>query len=52
MEQCLVYLDDVIAFSKTFNEHLDHLQNVFTRLTNARLTLKLQKCHFCKDEVK
>ena len=49
MEQCLVYIDDV---SKTFQDHLFCLENVFSRLLGAGLTLKLAKCHFCKSEVK
>ena len=52
MEQCLVYLDDVIVFSKTFSEHLANLDNVFSRFHQAGFTLKLSKCHFCKKEVK
>ena len=49
MEQCLVYIDDVIVFSQSFADHLHHLENVFTRLVAAGLTLKLSKCHFCKE---
>ena len=45
---CLVYLDDVIIFSTTFEDHLAHLQQVFERLGQAGLTLKASKCHFCK----
>ena len=49
MEQCLVHIDDVIVFSQSFADHLHHLENVFTRLVAAGLTLKLSKCHFCKE---
>src|ERR1700722_19157318 len=43
----LVYLDDIIIYSKTFEQHLDHIQQVFTALRNANLKIKLKKCFFC-----
>ena len=46
---CLVYLDDIIIYSKNFDEHLQHIENVFSQLDKARLTLNLQKCSFAKD---
>ncbi len=45
---CLVYLDDVIIFSSTFDEHLGHILQV---LKGAGLSLKLRKCHFFSDKV-
>ena len=47
--QCLIYLDDVIVFSQTFDDHLRHLSLVFDRLRIANLKLKPSKCKFgCK----
>ena len=43
---CLVYLDDVIVFSKTFDEHVKHVQDVLTILQRAGISLKLKKCNF------
>ena len=43
------YIDDVIIFSNTFEEHLEHLQQVLERLQGARLTAKSQKCHLGSD---
>ena len=43
---CLVYLDDIIVFSKTPEEHLAHLRSVLQRLREAKLYCKLSKCEF------
>lgn len=48
---CLVYIDDLIIFSRSFDEHLLHLEQVFKRLREANLRLKPSKCHFVKPEV-
>ena len=48
---CLVYLDDVIVFGKTFSETLQNLKSVFERFRNAELKLKPKKCNRFKDEV-
>jgi Reverse transcriptase (RNA-dependent DNA polymerase) len=50
-KSCLVYLDDVIVFSRTIEEHFGHLQEVLSLLERAGITLKLSKCHFFKDTV-
>ena len=42
----IAYLDDIIIFSKTVEEHLDHIKQVFKKLQCAHLSLKLSKCHF------
>lgn len=36
-ERCVVYLDDIIIFSVSFQEHIDRLREVFNRLKNANL---------------
>jgi hypothetical protein len=46
-----IYLDDILVCSRTLEEHLDHLQQVFNRLEEAKLTLKPKKCSFLQDEV-
>jgi hypothetical protein len=38
-ETCLVYLDDIIIFSRTFENHLANLREVFERLKEAHLKL-------------
>ena len=46
-----VYIDDVIVFSSTLEEHLEHLKLVISRLVEAGLKLKPAKCHFARAEV-
>ena len=48
---CMVYLDDVIVYSKSFETHLENLRLVFDRLKCEGLKLKARKCHFCRTEV-
>ncbi|GFX62728.1 retrovirus-related Pol polyprotein from transposon 297 [Trichonephila clavipes] len=48
----LVYMDDVIITSPSFKDHLDHLNQVFTLLRDAGLTLNKEKCHFARDKLK
>jgi hypothetical protein len=47
----LVYVDDVIIWSKDFESHLQHLDLVFQRLRMANLTLRPNKCEFAKPEI-
>ena len=49
---CLVYIDDVIIFSQTFEDHLQHLSTVFDRLKEAGLKLKPKKCFLFQTSVK
>ena len=48
---CLCYLDDILIFSGSVDEHLVHLQTVFQRLREAKLKLKPKKCHFFQKQV-
>lgn len=47
-EFCLVYLDDIIIYSRDWSDHLMHLGLVFERLQLHGLTCALTKCHFGK----
>ncbi|CAF2205227.1 unnamed protein product [Rotaria magnacalcarata] len=51
-QSCLVYIDDIIVFSPTFEQHIHDLSTVFDRPANAGLTLKASKCDFCRRELK
>ena len=51
-QSLLLYLDDIVIFSQTFDQHLQRLELVLTRLKKHHLKLKLSKCHFFQSEVK
>lgn len=48
---CLVYIDDIIIFSSTFDDHMDHIAQVLQRLIVANLVVKPSKCLFLKERV-
>ena len=48
----LVYIDDLLIFSKDFDQHLHHLNLVFDKLRSANLTLHPAKCKFATKQVK
>lgn len=43
---CVVYLDDILVFSDTLEEHKDHVRQILARLRQYRLFLKRSKCEF------
>ena len=43
---CLVYLDDIIIFSNTVEEHIQHVDEILDCLKRAGVTLKIKKCKF------
>jgi len=51
-EICLAYLDDLIIFSSTFEQHMERLRMVFDRLMAADLRLKPSKCALIQRRVK
>ena len=52
MKCCVVYLDDVLIFSNSFEQHLKDVQMVMDRLVSAGLKIKPGKCEFFKKSVK
>ena len=48
---CLIYLDDLIVFLQTAEEHLHHLCVVFDRLREYNLKLKPLKCSLFREEI-
>jgi hypothetical protein len=47
----VVYFDDILIYSKSLNEHMDHLRAVFNALRDACLFGNLEKYIFCTDRV-
>ena len=42
----IVYLDDILVFSQTKEEHLRHLKMVLKKLRQEKLLINLKKCYF------
>jgi len=42
----LVYINDIVIFLRTFKDHLDHLDAVFSTVAHSGITLSPSKCHF------
>ena len=51
LEFTFIYMDDILVASRNRQEHLLHLQEVFRRLKQAGLILKLAKCTFGQPSV-
>lgn len=45
------YIDDIVIFSRTWEEHVQHLADVFQRIRAAGLVINAKKCHIAKPEV-
>jgi hypothetical protein len=48
---CVVYLDDVLIYSKTADEHLEHIRLVLREMQRHQLHIKLSKCYFGRSSV-
>ena len=47
-----IYIDDILIFSKSAVEHMQHLQEVLRILHENGLKIGLEKCNFCKSSLK
>lgn len=50
--RAFAYLDDLILVSSSFEEHLELLKDVFERLRKAGLQINVEKCQFCRKELR
>ena len=48
---CIIYLDDIVIFLHTKEEHLHHLHAVFDQFREHNSQLKPSKCNFFKEEI-
>uniref|UniRef100_A0A803P659 Reverse transcriptase domain-containing protein n=1 Tax=Cannabis sativa TaxID=3483 RepID=A0A803P659_CANSA len=48
----VVYLDNIVIYNNSLEEHLQHLRKVLTKLREEQLYIKKGKCEFCRKEVK
>lgn len=48
---CFSFFDDILVYSKSFGDHLEHLAAVFQLLQQDHWHLKLSKCHFAQRTI-
>lgn len=49
---CFVYIDDIIVYSTSFEQRVQHLNAICKRLTQANVTLNMKNCNFFKHHLK
>ena len=47
----IIYLDDILVFSKTWEEHIVHVKKVLDVLRKEKLSVKMSKCKFAKTSL-
>lgn len=48
---CFVYLEDILIFSKSDEEHMEHIEKIFSALSEHKLTASAEKCAFFQTSV-
>ena len=49
--KCIAYVDDIIVYSKSLDEHIDRLRDILQRIQYAKLKLKPSKCQLLQKSV-
>ena len=47
----LVYLDDILVFSQTLEDHIRHIRTALQKMRDAKFFARLHKCSFCQEKV-
>ena len=47
----VVYLDDIVIYSDSLKDHLEHLRKVLSKLREHQLYVKKEKCEFAQQEI-
>ena len=50
-EQCLIYLDDVMIFGNSYEQHFTRLKSILSWIAEAGVKLKSDKCNFLQSQV-
>ncbi|MBW0541410.1 hypothetical protein O181_081125 [Austropuccinia psidii MF-1] len=48
----IIYIDDIIVFSETWDSHLTRLERVLQKIVQLKMKISLKKCHFAYNELK
>ncbi|MBW0545821.1 hypothetical protein O181_085536 [Austropuccinia psidii MF-1] len=48
----IIYIDDIIIFSETWDSHLSRLEGVLQKIVQVNMNISLKKCHFAYSELK
>ena len=49
---CQVYFDDIVIYSRNYEDHLHHLEIVLNKLRDSKIEIKASKCRFAQSEVR
>ena len=52
LDDFVVYLDDIVIYSRTLEEHVNHLSLVLSQLRKYTVYVKMEKCEFAQQEIK
>ncbi|TFY75176.1 hypothetical protein EWM64_g8838 [Hericium alpestre] len=48
---CLVYIDDIVVYSKTYEDHIEHLDRILEAVEKSGITLSPSKCHMFYNSI-
>src|SRR3954454_9599354 len=51
-QTCFVFIDDVVIYTRTFEEHVKAVEQVLQRFREHELYIKPRKCHYATERIK